>query len=317
MKEHKGEKRFIHIGKIRGSHGQFVSKEKFMEMPQKFDYTMLSNFLTCRRKYYYRIVQSIVSKKPPTAAEFGRCIHLALDEWFKSHDMEKGKQIFRNVFVPDPEDEKRTVPVAMKLLDLYAEKYEYEGFKVLASEKTFIIPFAGLKGDIGERYLIGRIDKIIDWDGVIYVMDHKTTSRLGAEFFYKIKPNMQFDGYILGARSLGYPTCSGAVMDALLVAKGLLTSSQLSRLTPLARDISTRTEEELLEYMWDTVDTLHDMRICYETGRWHRNTESCCDFIECPYRRICKEEEGIRKNIIESDFMLSPWDPMKQLEVIE
>jgi hypothetical protein len=276
-----------------------------MQAPKKFDYTAMGSFLRCRRRYYFRHVRDLVGLGRMTAVEFGKSIHAALDVWHTERDIDKAIQIFKNSFVPDPEDDKRTVPVAEKLLKLYAEKYAHESFKILQTEKQFEMPLPN------DTTLIGRIDKIIDWDGAIYVLDHKTTSRLGYEFFYKIKPNMQFDGYILAARYLGYPTCSGIVLDALLVAKGLITPAQLAKLTPLARDISTRSENELDTYMKNTLSIISDIQKCYLTEDWYRNTEACCDFIQCPYRNICKEEESVQEQIIASDYRIEPWTPLE------
>jgi hypothetical protein len=275
-------------------------------MPEKFDYTALSTFLVCRKKYYWRMVRGLVGKRPPLAAEFGRCIHKALDVWYKTHDKKASKEAFSSTFVESQDDDKRTQAVGAKLLDLYFEKYENEPFKVIASELEFNVPL------LGNISLIGRIDKIIDWEGAIYVMDHKTTSRLGYEFFYKIKPNMQFDGYIYAARKLGYSACSGIVLDALLVAKGLVVPAQLSRLTPLARDISTRSEQDMKRYVNNVSSILWDLERAYAMDTWYDNTESCCDFIECPYRKICKEDEDMHERIIEMDYKVEPWDPTRK-----
>jgi len=275
--------------------------------PTEVDYTSLSTFLVCRKKYYWRIIRGIVGKEPPLAAEFGRCIHLALDIWHKEHDLEKTIKAFTDVFVESPDDEKRTIAVGRKLLSLYAEKYEHEGFKVLACEQEFNVPLP-----LPPFRLRGRIDKIIEWDGAVLVMDHKTTSRLGGEFFYKIKPNMQFDGYIWAARQIGYPSCNGILLDALLVAKGLTIPSQLSRLTPLARSVDFRTEQDINRYVNNVTSIIRDLELCYKTDVWYENTESCCDFVECPYRRICKEEESLHDRIIEMDFKVEPWAPTRE-----
>lgn len=277
-----------------------------MHTPSEFDYTMLSTYMRCPKRYYYRMVRNLVGKVKPLAPEFGKWIHKALDVWFVERDMDKAIQVFKNNYVGSDSDQKRTVPVGEKLLRLYAEKYAHEGFTILESEKEFCVDLP-----TGDK-LIGRIDKIIEWDNVIYVMDHKTTSRLGYEFFYKIKPNMQFDGYIYAARKMGYTACNGVLLDALLVAKGLLVPSQLSRLTPLARDLSTRSDEELQLYIDNVSMILNSVKNSYETEKWIMNTEGCCDFIECPYRKICKEEKDIQERIISMDYTEDKWDPREQ-----
>lgn len=272
----------------------------------EFDYTMMSTFLRCRRRYYYRMVRHLTGKTEALAPLFGKWIHKALDIWFKEHDIDKAIQVFKNNYVGNDLDNKRTIPMGEKILKLYAEKYEHEGFKVLATEKQFSLPLPVAP----QTNLIGRIDKIIEWDGAVLVLDHKTTSRLGYEFFYKIKPNMQFDGYIWAARQLGYPICNGILLDAILVAKGLLVPAQMAKLTPLARDVSYRTEEDLQAYLNNVKCIISDMQKCYTEDVWCQNTESCCDFVECPYRRICKEDESVRERIIEMDFKVDKWNPL-------
>jgi hypothetical protein len=279
-----------------------------MIMPAEFDYTMLSTFLTCRKKYWWRMVRNLILKTPQTALEFGRCIHLALDNWYVNKDYKKAIEVFNEAFVENPEDNKRTKSVAAKLLQLYHERYVDSSIKILASEMEFTLPIP----DSGIA-LIGRIDKVIDWGGAIYVMDHKTTSRLGAEFFNKIKPNMQFDGYVWAARQLGYPTCSGVVMDALLVAKGLIIPAQLAKLSPLGRDISERTDEDIEGYLNNVRRIVRDIGQCYIHDEWYENTESCCDFNECPYRRLCKESGSVRESIVKADYVVEKWEPRKDV----
>ena len=279
-------------------------------IPSDFDYTALSTFLRCRKRYYWRMVRDLVGKAPQTAPEFGKAIHKALDTWFSTHDNKQTIDVFNANFTENPADEKRTLRVGEKLLSLYMEKYDHEGFTVLATELPFSAPVTA-----GSFNLIGRIDKVINWDGACYVLDHKTTSRMGYEFFYKIKPNMQFDGYIWAARQLGYPTCSGIVLDALLVAKGLIVPAQLAKLTPLGRDVSTRTDADLDNYIKKICLIVEDIRKCYETDIWYENTESCCDFVQCPYRAICKEDLSIQDKIAEMDYKTEVWSPHKEEDV--
>ena len=283
-----------------------------MTMPMELDYTMMSTFLTCRRKYWLRIVNGLVGHKPPTAAEFGRCIHLALDHWYNTKDDTKSIEMFCSAFKEDPDDNKRTHAVGRKVLQIYFDRYRDLDMKVLATEVEFCVPIPET-----DHKLIGRIDKIVNWDGATYVMDHKTTSRLGYAFFNKIKPNMQFTGYIWAARQTGHPNCDGIILDAVLVAKGLCVPSQASRLTPVARDISTRVYDEIREYLTGVKGIIRDMRACYNSGEWYMNTDSCCDFVECPYRKVCSQEPNIREQIMKSDYKVEYWSPRRKDDKVQ
>lgn len=286
-------------------------KNEQPKCPEVFDFTALSTFSACKYKYYLRHVLGLVPNQPPIAADFGRVIHLCLDEMYKSWDLAKCISILKANWKDYPEDQKRTIAVGEKILKLYHEKYKDPPFKVLASEIEFTVPIPDTP-----YKLIGRIDKIIDWHETIEVMDHKTTSQLGATYFYKIKPNAQFTGYVWAARLFGYPA-SGVLLDVLLVAKGLLVPAQLARLTPLGRDESMVTQDDIEDYRMALFDTLYDINACYTSGKWPKTgmfSESCTDYSECPYRKICKEDANIREAIIISDYKVEPWDPRKEVK---
>lgn len=282
-----------------------------VKFPDVFDYTALSAFNSCRYKYYLRHVLGLVPLAAPLAADFGRVIHKCLDEWYQSFDVDKAIAVLKANWKDSPYDEKRTIAVGEKILKLYNEKYKDPPFKILDTEISFEVPIP----DTSFK-LIGRIDKIIDWHGKIGVMDHKTTSSLGSTYFYKIKPNAQFTGYAWAARALRYPV-EFILLDALLVAKGLLVPAQLARLTPLARDEALVTQDDMDDYRIGLLATISDIMKCYAMESWPKTgmfNDACCDFIECPYRKICKEDVNIRQAIIDSDYKIEHWDPRKETD---
>lgn len=281
-------------------------------MPDVFDYTAISTFTSCPYKYYLRHVLGLVGIRAPIAANFGRVIHLCLDEWYKSFSLDKAIAVLRANWKDDPEDQKRTIAVGEKILKLYDEKYKDPPFKVLDSELAFEIPIPETP-----YKLMGRIDKIIEWHGKVGIMDHKTTSMLGATYFNKIKPSGQFTGYAYAGRALGYPI-SFVLLDAILVAKGLLVPAQMARLTPLARDESAVTQDDVHDYLTALISTIGRLYECYRKSEWPKVgmfNESCSDFIECPYRKICKEDANIREAIVISDYKVEHWDPRKEKDV--
>src|SRR3990167_3629725 len=164
----------------------------------EYDYTMMSTYMTCQRKYWFRMVKGLVPKRVSTAPEFGRCIHKALDEWYKSQEIDKAVKVFIDAFVPNLDDDMRTHVLGEWILRNYAEKYQDQGFEIEMTEMEFSVKLPN-----GNK-LIGRMDKIIDWDGAFWVMDHKTTSGLTSNYMKMHTPNLQFDGYTYAARKLGY-----------------------------------------------------------------------------------------------------------------
>ena len=269
-----------------------------------FDYTMMSTFLRCRRKYLYRIEQGLVPRAAPMAPNFGKSIHLALDSWYVDHNVEKAISLFREDFVEDLSvDDKRTHKMGEWILKNYHEKYQDQPFEIISTEKQFTIPLPN------GNNLTGRIDKIIKWGGVVWIVDHKTTSSLGPSYVKMIEPNLQFDGYIYAARKLGHHAV-GVIVDALLVAKGLLDSSSRGRLTPLLRYDSYRSDAQLVEYEMIAMDVQKDITICERSGIWCPNYDSCTYYGECPYRRACVEEESLRHRILDSEYTVDHWNPI-------
>jgi len=146
---------------------------------------------------------------------------------------------------------------------------------------------------------------------VLWVIDHKTTSSLGQNYVKMSEPNLQFDGYTYAAKREGFDVV-GVIVDALLVAKGLLESSSRSRLTPLLRYDSYRSNAQLEEYERIVDRIQKDIRVCEETGEWYPNYDSCTYFGECPYRRVCVEEECHRERLLNSEYVVEFWSPLKE-----
>jgi len=272
----------------------------------EFDFTALDTYQTCQRKYNYRINQGIVGKKPPIAADFGKCIHLALDSWYKNKDVEHAIEIFKATYVESVEDDKRTHKMGEWILRNYHSKYVDQPIEVLSTEREFTLPLPN-----GNRY-IGRIDKIIRWDGAVWGIDHKTTSSLGDTYMRFHTPNLQFSGYAWAIRQLGYPLCQGILVDAILVAKGLLETASRAKLVPLRRDFAYRSEADIDEFLSVVTSLQQDIYSREMSQNWIPNWSACTDYGECPYRKICKEPVEFREKIIASDYVHEPWEPRKE-----
>ena len=273
-----------------------------------FDYTAMSTFLTCRRKYDFRINQGYVrSKDTQLAASFGGAIHHGLDSWYQDKDVARAVGVFKSEFVENTEiDDKRTHRMGQYILEKYDERYRDQPWVLVESEQTFNVPLPN-----GNRF-IGRIDKVIKWNNCLWVVDHKTTSQLGATYFNMAEPNMQFVGYAWAMRQLGHDI-KGVVVDAILVASGLLPGpKQNKNLTPFARYDTYYKQEHFDEWLQMVQSIQHDIRVCEDSEEWYPNFDACTDYVECPYRRVCKEEKALRQRVLDADYVIEPWDPLQR-----
>lgn len=275
-------------------------------MRTEFDNTMLCAYQTCQRKYNFRHNMGLTGKARQYAPEFGQAIHKALDCWYKTRNVESSIDIFKNNFMENPEDDpKRTHKMGVWILNNYFEKYKDQPHKLIQCEQAFSLPLPN-----GNTF-IGRIDKIVEWCGDLWVMDHKTTSELGASYFKKADPNLQFTGYTWAARQLGYNVV-GVIVDAVLVAKGLLESSSRARLTPLSRYDLYRSQEHLDEWFETVNRIITHIQVGEKADYWIPNFDACTYYGECPYRRICVEDKAVRPRIIEAEYIINHWDPRKE-----
>ena len=124
-----------------------------MEKEKIWDYSTLSSFQTCRRKYYYEHIRNIKPLIKGAALEFGGAIHEGLDTYYKGeHDLTGAIAAFQANWKDREGDEIRTVANGIKLLENYAKKYLHEPFKVVGKPETgFVFP-------IGDILYGGRID---------------------------------------------------------------------------------------------------------------------------------------------------------------
>ena len=274
---------------------------------KSFDYTAMSTFLGCQRRYDLRINQGYVRKQVLLAPNFGGAIHKALDSWYEDKDIEKAVEVFNGEFQEDLErDDKRTNKMGKWILENYDKQYKDQPWELMICERAFDIDLPN-----GNKFT-GRIDKIIKWGNCLWIVDHKTTSSLGASYFNMAEPNMQFPGYCWAARRQGYDV-KGVIVDAILVAKGLLPGvGKNDRLTPLARYDLYYTPDALDEWLQTIMETQEAIKQAEEKDKWTPNFDACTHFGECQFRKVCKEGKELRQRVLEMDYEVDYWDPLEK-----
>jgi hypothetical protein len=254
--------------------------------------------MVCQRRFWWRHVKDLTTKTRSTPLEFGGAIHAALNVWFKNSSAEGALMAFKKAWEAVggdyQDDQKRTLAKGERILKGYIAKYAQEPFTVLANEKSFQIVMPN-----GLTY-IGRRDRVVNWQGAIYVMEHKTMSQLGYTSFDKFKPNLQIDGYIYEAAKNEYPQCHGCVVDAILVAK---TKEEY------ARKIETRTAEEINNFPELFQQITESIQNSLANDHWVPNYEMCTYYGQCPYRTLCMQPKALWDRIASTEYVVSHWDP--------
>ena len=280
-----------------------------------WDYTSISTFQTCPKKFYYRMIKDLTPLTTAPALLFGKALHMALETYYNNTEnrLEKAIEAFKANYVDSESDAKRTTANAEKLLRGYAEVYANEPFKVLSTEVGFSVP---VEYGSGKSFLLcGRLDALVDWQGALYVLEHKSTTMLASNYFFQFEMNMQVDGYIYAATQITGRRCLGAIINAMEVWKNVqkptAKTKQLS--DHYARDPQSRSEHQLKEYCEDLGLVVEDIIKAEKLNRFPRNKQSCFNYnYKCPYWDICKYGEDER--LIEKNFRKERWEPYKQVE---
>lgn len=151
--------------------------------------------------------------------------------------------------------------------------------------------------------LFGTIDFVLrnTVTGEILTGDHKTSSRMGPDFFNRIKPNHQYTGYLLGAhRTLGVSSEHFLVNGIQSKARPLTARGGPPTFT---RQITRRTPEDFAEFETSVRDAVGNYLRWQEEERWPLGSvDSCSMWGGCKFLDVCSAPNELRGNILESKF---------------
>ncbi len=173
--------------------------------------TRLKNYLSCKRRYYYKYVQNIqkheIPKDMPQEHEIGNVVHRALKEVYaKKGSYSDARELKRDIdtaldtFCGSSELDKYLVAMQKKRLEPFVAK-ELErfaqGWSVYKTEEYFKEPFCGIT-------ITGQIDRVDKRDNLIEVLDYKTGSyTLNNKNNFMQSRDFQLEFYYLLAGGLG------------------------------------------------------------------------------------------------------------------
>ncbi len=271
-----------------------------------FDNFALDCFRNCETYYFWRILKGIIkpgAKK--TAADFGSCIHSALEHYYKKgmtdQSIQEAMQLFTGEFnkFQDPADDKRTLGRGLEILERYFLKYRYEPFNVIDTE-------IGGAVELGGYLYTSRIDLLVEWQSPkgIYGFDHKTSSSLGRLI---PKPNNQVTGYIMTLAET-YVDLLGYMINGIGVYKEdteidknapKVPSSKTGKLIYATKEKATlvrlptmRTKKEIEAWKRETLHLIHQIEECQEKDVWPKKDHFCSAYASrCMYLDLCQAQD--------------------------
>jgi hypothetical protein len=232
----------------------------------------------------------------------------------------------------DPE-EYRNFSTAVTFIEKYNAHYPMEGFEIVklpdgrpAIEVPFAVPLGELdiNGDLTVRnpdgtiitkhfdklkvVWTGRIDLIYRREGRIYIMDHKSTSMMGPQYFKEFDLSSQVYGYLWAASTLLNQPVAGFIVNALAFRKPTPKGKpyEFSRY-PVPADDSL-----IQEWQQDTMFILSDFVEMAKRGYFPKHTKWCVGkYGVCSYAPICGLPPHQRQIMLGSgNYKTVQWNPL-------
>jgi hypothetical protein len=313
-----------------------------------WDNTSLVLLKECPRKYQYAILEGYRPRHKAPPLYFGGMFHACLEvydnlrgrgeEHFTAQmAMVKGAMQLTATMIPahdedvaDPEtgelvtkhvpegfslwssdDPTRSRESLVRSLVWYTEHYKDDVLKTYIfpdGTPAIELPFRfdlPIETPTGDPYIYcGTIDKVAEMAQHLWNVERKhTKNTMGSGYFRGYNPNAQVTGYSFAGKVILHAPVSGTIVDATQVTVGF---------NRFMRHIASRNEEQLNEWL---VNTLHWIKQAETYARqefWPMNEESCHKYSGCQFIGICSKSPGSRAGWLEKDFIKNPWNPLKE-----
>lgn len=289
-----------------------------------WDSTSLGELKTCPRKYYYSILEGWQGISDHLT--FGIHYHSAIERYdhAKAEGLDHDDALDRAVeycltetvtrlpngsWRPwasvEPNKNRFTL---LRTVVWYLDQFQDDSAQtiILSSGKPAVeLSFSfeiDQKIDNTRAVLCGHLDKIVDFTGKKFVMDHKTTKyALDDRYFAQFNPDNQMTLYTLASRVVYGEPVKGIIIDA---AQVLVNSSRF------LRGFTYRYEEELTEWLAETSYYISLAESFAKASFWPKNDKACGLYGGCAFRPVCSAKPSFRETLLKASFRQRTWDPL-------
>lgn len=311
-----------------------MSDSPFLAPGKQFawDSTSLGLLKECPRKYYYTLIEGWRSPHASVHLRFGLEYHAALEHFDKlrADGVEFEEAVARVVhellvetweheqveyegttgpqpgtgapWSPDHTSKNRFT--LLRSVIWYLDEFRNDAARtvILANGKPAVELSFKFEVD-GGLLLCGHLDRLVDYQGGVYVMDRKTAgTTLTAHYFDQYTPDNQMSLYTIAGQVIFNSPIRGVLIDAAQIAVGF---------TRFARGVTYRTPSQLDEWL----DAFYSyVKIAWgyaEADFWPMNDKNCHQYGGCVFRRVCSRDPSVRQQMLEADFVKREWNPLQ------
>ena len=302
-----------------------------------YDNTMLGSYKECPRRFFLRHVLAWRSEGTSLPLIFGLSWHSAMDVVWeyasklsqadlpraalaKFYETWEGEGMPPELSVEQIEQyTPRTPNIAHEMLVQYVQQRwgMLQDAQVIAVEQPFAVPLP-LYPDV---WYIGKMDKVVRYNGNTLALEHKTTTEYKKDGGFKSSyiegwySDSQIKGYQFGG-GLFYDDLTQVWVDAALVHK---TVHDKYRFVPVAHQFPLLEEwvNDTREWVKRVEKDLNQFKIDGQLrpGVFPKNENSCFGkYGACPFVDICRTTSDPSKlDSVPAGYMVEKWEPFEIL----
>jgi len=283
-------------------------------------YSMWSTFANCQRRAYWRYVREMVPVVTDPVLSFGKLVHECLATWYETGSSDSILALIDGNYPDHGRDaeQRKHWHYATAMMAEYIRRYPIAGdwSEIVSVEQRFDTKLTNPDTGWSSHSfgLSGKIDMLIRLhNGLLFVVEHKTTSSINAAYIEALNLSLQSDIYSFAMGSNEHPV--GVIYNVLQkpalrqyeanqrrkepegnVAFQLRLCNALSRPESFQRfrflyDANARVA--LQRELWELSQRW--LR-CERTKLWLQNRQACFKFRKpCPYFKLCttRDDPGI------------------------
>lgn len=163
----------------------------------------------------------------------------------------------------------------------------------------------------GQPYILcGHLDRVVRFNGDLFVMDHKTTTTTPGDYYFaQFEPSNQMSLYTLASQIILDVPIKGVIITA---AQIMIDSSRF------VRGFTFRTKDQIEEWLIDASRWFNLAEWYAANNYWPQNDTACDKFGGCKFRSICSKSPSVRDIYLRSNFKQLPieerWNPLRSRE---
>lgn len=265
----------------------------------------LACFRRCPRKYEYRYIDGFTANEKSPALRLGTLVHSALESFYSADARDKDVSV--RAAAAMAEYDNNVASAATEVLSAGGDserfdkdsymgrqmlKYYFEevapgdDFSPVASEIRVDVRIPNPEGKFSWCRFIGYVDAIVEREGRLYILEHKTAKSLDVKHLIT---DTQVTQYIWALRQMGYDVC-GVYYNILRKCDPY---SKRTKAPYHYREAVYRNDDEIAECGRQLYYQYRAMRQAGRYGYYTNPTRDCS--WDCEYRPMCIAEMEGRK----------------------